>query len=399
MAEALVLSLLFLLGYSIAGYPVLLELLVRLRAGKGRPSPHSGEASRVRHGRWASPPPVQLLMSVYNEAETLPAKLDSLAALRYPGSLQLLVIDDGSTDDSGAIVAATAMPFAVRVIRLESNSGKAVALNTGMQEVDAPVTVLTDARQALDADAVTALVEVLQDPDFGAVSAELIRRDGVAGLYWRLERWLRRREGELWSCVGASGALYAIDSAHYTPLLPDTILDDLEIPMQIARQGYRVGFCTAARVYEAEIADSQELHSKVRTLIGNFQSMSRHPWLLNPWANPLWWQFVSHKTLRLLMPWMCMGITVVSLWQVARTGALAWVLFLVMQIVSYGTALAAQRWPGLRRARPVGALIGALHGFGMLNLAALIAAWRFARGDYSGRWKEQSKREDLIDKI
>jgi hypothetical protein len=83
--------------------------------------------------------------------------------------------------------------------------------------------------------------------------------------------------------------------------------------MQIALQGYRVVFESEAVAYDPQTLESgREMVRKRRTLAGNYQLLFRHwRWLL-PWRNRLWWALISHKYLRLAVPWLMLAMFVAS---------------------------------------------------------------------------------------
>src|SRR6185295_9867402 len=92
------------------------------------------------------------------------------------------------------------------------------------------------------------------------------------GAYRRYESFVRLCESRTGSTVGATGAIYAIRRALFQPLPEDTVLDDVLIPMRIARRGYRVLFEPAARAFDrAPGTGREEFGRKARTLAGNFQ--------------------------------------------------------------------------------------------------------------------------------
>src|SRR5207245_5857395 len=149
-------------------------------------------------------------------------------------------------------------------------------------------------RQQFDRGAIRSLVSNFADPGVGGASGELMLMAGDeaatasqgACVYWRYEKCIRSSESRLDSTVGTTGAIYAIRRALFEPIPEDTVLDDVVIPLRIARQGYRVLFEPQARAYDRVAPSSQaELTRKVRTLAGNFQLFTRERWLLNPFRN------------------------------------------------------------------------------------------------------------------
>jgi cellulose synthase/poly-beta-1,6-N-acetylglucosamine synthase-like glycosyltransferase len=121
--------------------------------------------------------------------------------------------------------------------------------------------------------------------------------------YWRYEKLIRSMESRVDSTVGATGAIYAIRRELFEPIPNDTILDDVLIPLRVVRRGYRVVFEPEARAYdEISTTARQEFARRTRTIAGTFQLFARERWLYNPLDNRLWFQTISHKGLRLMLP-------------------------------------------------------------------------------------------------
>jgi biofilm PGA synthesis N-glycosyltransferase PgaC len=115
----------------------------------------------------------------------------------------------------------------------------------------------------------------------------------------------------------------------------------------------------------------------VRTLSGNFQLVARLPATLMPWRNPLWWQFISHKLLRLVVPWALLGM-LVSSWFLPGPYEIAfWA-----QVAGYAVALAGAV-PLLGRRIP---LAGAISSLVVLNSAAFMAFWVWLTGRAERSW-------------
>jgi cellulose synthase/poly-beta-1,6-N-acetylglucosamine synthase-like glycosyltransferase len=365
-----------LLFYTYAGYPLLVALLARLRPRFDARLLDDAELPRVT-----------VVMAAYNEARRLVDKLANLRAQDYPARLlDVLVVSDGSSD--GSEHALDGQP-GVRTIVCAQRRGKAYALNRAMQDVRTEFMVLCDVRQEIEPGALRRLISDLTDPAVGVAGGELSHRPGPAGagrsigLYWRYERWIRQSESRLHSTVGASGALYAMRRADWRDLREGTVLDDFETPMQVARSGRRVLLDSSARFWDDVHDDpADERRRKIRTLSGNFQSFAALPWLFLPWANPLWFQFVSHKVMRLLAPYamaVCLAASLLSNGVPYRTLAVA-------QLAFYALAAAGRWWPTSRSSR----IVSFAHVFCDMNLAAVIALLRFLRGRIDARWEKTS---------
>jgi cellulose synthase/poly-beta-1,6-N-acetylglucosamine synthase-like glycosyltransferase len=218
------------------------------------------------------------------------------------------VVCDGSTDNTPSIARAFESP-AIQVVELQSNQGKAVALNHAARLAKYEIMVLADARQTWNKDAIKYLLDCFQDERVGAVSGQLVLKtpDGKlagVGMYWKYEKWLRGLEAQFHSQIGVTGAISAVRRKLFPQLPAGIILDDVYWPMQVVMQDQRVVYQPNAKAFdELPARSADELRRKVRTLVGNFQLMTVNPALLAPWKNPLFWQFVSHKVMRLIAPW------------------------------------------------------------------------------------------------
>jgi biofilm PGA synthesis N-glycosyltransferase PgaC len=163
-----------------------------------------------------------------------------------------------------------------------------------MSVAQGDIVVFTDARQKIERGAIRLLMENFADPEVGAVSGELMLGDPAngetdrgVGLYWRIEKRVRELESSAGSVVGATGAIYAVRRELVAKVPADTILDDVFIPMNVAKQGFRVLFDERAKAWDApDLGSQREFRRKVRTLSGNYQLLQLAPWLLRG-ENPL----------------------------------------------------------------------------------------------------------------
>ena len=333
-----------LLVYTYAGYPLGMELFARLH-----PRPV---------GRQASTPSVSVVLAVHNGARELAAKLANLDQLDYPRALlQIIVACDGCTDDSAAVARAVG-DTRVQVLEFAARRGKAACLNDAVAAASGDVLLMTDVRQRFDAEALRALVADLADPAVGAASGELQFRDADSGFaqgidaYWRYEKFIRIAESRSGSTVGVTGAIYVMRRSLFVPIPAGTVLDDVLIPMQIARTGQRVVFEPGAVAWDRPAQEPlAEWRRKVRTLAGNYQLVQLAPWLLLPWRNPLWVRFVSHKLLRLLAPWLLLMMTLAA--AILATHAVVYAASLALMLAGIATAMTGRLLPGIGRWLPV----------------------------------------------
>lgn len=340
-------------------------------------------------GRWCLRPvrsgpyfaSISIVLVVHNEASRLERKLKNLLELSYPTDrTEIVVVSDGSTDGTNRLLAEFARLSRVRVILNPQSSGKAAGLNDAMGAAGGEIVIFTDARQKIEADAVPLLLENFADPQVGCVSGELMLGDpdsgetirGV-GLYWKVEKKIREMESASGSVVGATGALYAVRRSLLVRLPPETILDDVYIPMHVLRQGARVVFEPRARAWDLpNQGTDREFARKVRTLTGNYQLFRLSPWLLGT-ANPVRFSFVSHKLIRLLVPFALGGMLISS---ILVPGAI-YRLALVLQLAFYGLSLWALVGP---KRGPLARVADAAFTLVLLNTAAVVAFVNFVTG-------------------
>jgi GT2 family glycosyltransferase len=373
----LALLALVLVVYTYVGYPLLVTAWAKI-------APHS--SFRVEgFGATDFQPTVSVCMAVYNGEQHVVEKLRSLQALDYPSSkIAILVYSDGSTDATEQLVAEIAqVDPRVKLLASRKRLGKPSALNALCEVAQGEVLLMTDVRQMVAPVALRRLLDALGDPAIGCVSGNLVLT-GTSGAsaYWRYEKIIRGAESRLGRMVGVSGSLYALRRQDFQLLPEDLLLDDMFVPLCIARRHKAIVLASAAVAYDRACADEQEFARKVRTIAGNYQLIAKMPWLLVPWKNPLWVALVSHKLLRLVCPWALLSLFGAS-WFLALQATLSpaerqfWLTFTLGQLSFYTLAALG------RRAGRLGSLA---RTFVVLNFAALLGLWRFIRGSQAVTW-------------
>jgi cellulose synthase/poly-beta-1,6-N-acetylglucosamine synthase-like glycosyltransferase len=291
-----------LLLYVLFGYPLL--LFIRSRGG--------GQAIRKELQRRT----VSIVLPVHNGEPWIREKLHSILNLNYPRDLQeIVVISDGSSDRTDEYVRGFESQ-GVQLIRIP-RSGKAAALNAGMERAGGEILFFTDVRQILEKDSLRDLVSCFADPRVGVVSGELVIRSGATrgeedvGLYWRYEKMIRKRLTRIDSIMGATGAIYAMRRQLAVRLPKNILLDDVYLPLAAFFSGYRLILEENAKAYDYPTSLKVEFRRKVRTLAGVYQIIGAYPALLSP-SNRMWLDFISHKLARLLLPYVLLLIAVSS---------------------------------------------------------------------------------------
>ena len=290
--------------YHYVFYPLILGLLARL-FGQRR----SGVAQPPL-------PRISMVICAFNEAGVIAAKIANCLALD-PRPDEIIVVNDGSTDDTLAIARqAAAADACVRVLDKPERGGKSAAMNYGSMAATGEILVFSDASEMYETQALAYLLADFLDPRVGAVSgshrlnpprnaAGMTGRS--EGLYWRYEDFIRRSESALGATVASVGSMLAIRAADWRPLPPGTINDDAWITMSTLARGRDVRFAPRAVSWEeASGSVRAEQTRRRRITAGRILLLSRpEVW---PWRRPaVLAAFLSHKVLRIALPILMIG--------------------------------------------------------------------------------------------
>jgi cellulose synthase/poly-beta-1,6-N-acetylglucosamine synthase-like glycosyltransferase len=329
-----------LLFYIFAGYPLLLLVLAKL-------VPSANLSDEQASGEDEDLPEVETIVIVRNVAEIIEDKIHSLLQLDYPSNkFSVLFVSDSSDDQTVSIINSLHLPN-VRCIENKHKSSKSACLNQAIEESNAEILFMTDARQKHASDSLRKLVTHFKDSSVGAVSGELILMDPDTNefskgmdAYWRYEKMIRATESKIASVPGVTGAVYAMRRSDYQDIPDETLLDDVLIPMNMILKGKRVLFESGAHAYDVPSEDpKREKIRKTRTLAGNWQLLELRPALLNPFKNAILIQFLSHKILRLIAPFLLLGMLVSSALLIQTPFFL---IALIIQILGYSLVILSQ---------------------------------------------------------
>ncbi len=232
-------------------------------------------------------PPVTVLVAAYNEAKVIAATIRSVLATEYRGAIELLVVNDGSTDGTAAIVAdlATREPR-LRLLN-QPNGGKASALERGLLDARHEILVLLDADTQFRPETIGQLVQPLRDEKVGAVSghAKVGNPRSLIGRCQALEYIcgfnLDRRAYATWNCITvAPGAISALRLAAVRAvggLSHDTLAEDTDLTLSLHRAGWRVAYTPAALAYtEAPETFAALAKQRFRWAFGTMQCLWKH---------------------------------------------------------------------------------------------------------------------------
>lgn len=340
-------------------------------------------------------PEVTLLIAAYNEADILDAKIQNALALDYPTTkLHIQVVTDGSSDDSGQVLAKYSQ---VTVHHSAERKGKIAAVNRVMPLIKTDFTVFCDANVLLNSQAIRELVKHFRRPEVAAVSGEKVVLSQEAdtasaageGFYWKYESFLKRKDAEWNTLVGSAGELFAIRTGLYAAPDTNTLIEDFVLTVKLATQGHVVAYEPNAIASETASANVEEEYKrKVRISAGGIQAIGLLPQAMQFWKHPgLTFQYISHRVLRwTLMPLALILILISNVFLAIESDFFAWVL--VAQAVFYGLGLIGY----LRRNSSIKLKAFHLPFYFVFMQVCVIMGWiKFARGKQQVTW-EKSKR-------
>ncbi|WP_406198685.1 glycosyltransferase [Streptomyces sp. NBC_01017] len=249
---------------------------------------HYRQRNRRRFS-WGPPvhQPVSVIVPAYNEKECIANTLESLARSTHP--IEIIVVDDGSTDGTSEIARNAARELGmtnVRVIRQE-NAGKPAALNNGVRSARYDIVVMMDGDTVFEPDTVRLLVQPFADPEVGAVAgnAKVGNRNTVIGAWQHIEYVmgfnLDRRMYDLLRCMptipGAIGAFRREAVLEVGGMSEDTLAEDTDITIAMHRAGRRVVYQEHARAWTEAPGSLKQLWSqRYRWSYGTMQALWKH---------------------------------------------------------------------------------------------------------------------------
>jgi cellulose synthase/poly-beta-1,6-N-acetylglucosamine synthase-like glycosyltransferase len=367
--------------YPYAGYPLCVALLAAIRPRPLRAAPVT--------------PRVTVVISAHNEASHIDATVRNKLEQDYPQDrLEVMVVSDGSTDGTDAILAGLAQRDSrVTFFRQQPRAGKTAALNRLLERAGGEIVVFADANSMYRADTVRRLVAPFADPAVGYASGRMLYVDPRGSLvgdgctaYMRYENALRAYESAVGSVAGVDGGVDAVRRSLYRPMRPDQ-LPDFVLPLAVVEQGYRVVYVPEAVLEEETLnSESAEYRMRVRVTLRALWALWDKRALLNPVRFPLFgWQLASHKLLRYLS-FLPLGVAAVLDWFLLEHGRIYAVMAAGECCVALLAILALAGPARLRRF----SLARYCYYFLLLNFAAAVAFVRFLRGEKQVLWQPRT---------
>jgi biofilm PGA synthesis N-glycosyltransferase PgaC len=240
-------------------------------------------------------PSITVIIAGYNESETIHATLSSVYD-SYP-RLEIVVVDDGSEDS----MAEIAHNFAygkpgITVLRRSRRGGKSSAMNYALRFSTGEIVVCLDADSSLGPNALWEIVQPLQDPQVGIVSASILPRNPWVNIW----TWMQSYEYLHTIVVGrevaqrfrilsiASGAFAAIRREAMKPTGAWDVgpPEDFDLTLRILKSGSKIKFTRHAQCF-TEMPTTivglikQRMRWDQGAVVRNF--LRKHFDMLQPW--------------------------------------------------------------------------------------------------------------------
>ena len=242
--------------------------------------------------------PVTVLVAGRNEADRIQETISYIARQDYPGPIEVLVVDNGSTDGTRALAEAYGAATGQRVRCIdEPRPGKSHALNTGLAAVETELVITLDADTLLHPQAIRQLVARLLSapPDVQAVAGSVLVRNSRDNLWTRMQEWdyflgiasVKRMQGLYQGTLVAQGAfsLYRAQALLQAGGWPDAIGEDIVLTWQLMRRGAGVYYEPSAVAFAA--APTRLVHlarRRARWARGMIEGIRS----VKPWNQPRW---------------------------------------------------------------------------------------------------------------
>jgi cellulose synthase/poly-beta-1,6-N-acetylglucosamine synthase-like glycosyltransferase len=339
-------------------------------------------------------PSVSLLIAAYNEASVIAEKIENSLQLDYPKEkLEIIIASDGSIDGTNEIVQKY-VEKGVILNMLQPRGGKTSALNRTFHQTHGSIVVFSDANTMYAPDAIRKLVRHFANPSIGAVTGDVRLINNTAGfgdsegLYYKYERHLQLMESRVNSIIGVDGAMYAIRRELFQTPSNNIILDDFVISMSVACQGFRVIYDAEAIATEDATPNiKQEFRRKVRIISGGFQALKQREGLLRWNQFTLWFEYVSHKLLRWLVPFFLIGLFISNL-LIFFKPLLLYKASLSAQIIFYILAILGWKWRKVSN----NIIFAVPFYFCMLNAAAFVGFFKGMLNKQQVTWRKADRK-------
>ena len=333
-------------------------------------------------------PEVQIIIPCYNEADIIEMSIKDKLGQDYPNEkLTILVISDGSTDNSNQIVNQLSENYEnVKLFPIETNYGKNNAINLAFNsgEFTGSLLCFTDVDTKFEPGILARAARIFDNPKVGLVGGKISYWLGsgsasqAEGVFWRIENSIREAEGHLGWLVSCPGQFIMMRRELFQTLPPE-VNTDFAMPLMVLAQGYATIFDKEAKVRSLFPSNQKAiLRRRHRTIIRSLTTISLYrqklPWRLR---QVLFW----HKTARFYAFPMQVAVFIANLALLPTSSF--WLALFLAQMIFYGLAGLGGLFDFLHIKAP---FVHLPYQFTLQNAVAFTAVMAFLSGKRVAKW-------------
>ena len=239
-------------------------------------------------------PPLTILIAAYNEENNIMSTLESISKQNYPGKIKAIVINDGSTDKTAAVVRAAKKKYRwLTLVDLKQNGGKADALNKAVTHIETDLTVTIDGDSYLYKDALKNIViRILSDPpNTVAVAGAVLVRNSREKFICQMQEWdyfhgiaaVKRLQSLYHGTLVAQGAfsIYKTKAIIEAGGWPKCVGEDIVLTWAMLKHGHRIGYAENACLFtNVPTTFTQLFKQRIRWSRGMIEAFKQHWHLL-----------------------------------------------------------------------------------------------------------------------
>ncbi len=357
---------------------------------------HWYERGKIRRAKRKIPnsPKVSLIFPAYNEEKFIHKTIQQGLKQDYKGELEIIIVDDGSTDRTFEIANEYAVRhqqeegrlrivtkvykipeitngygvhyyqdkkkhrISIKLCRHKTNLGKPAGLNTGFQKATGEISIFSDSDSFLDSDLVSKMVPHFNDPKVGMI-AGMIVIDNETNLLTKLQqieylynqeiiRFCQETHKGVIICPGAATAVRT-QIGRDIPSTERTVTEDADFTFEVLKAGWKVGQEPEAVSWTDAPENRKEfINQRKRWLYGVIQTIWIHKWALfhkgtkipNLWV---WWAWIGYIT----CPITTIAVFIIPLliWFIGSS----YLIFLFFYSIIVGCLFVFAHWYGLKQ--------------------------------------------------
>ncbi len=315
--------------YTYMGFPLFLKLLLTFKCSK-----------EVLKGEIV--PFISTIIPAYNEGASITEKINNVLSLDYPkDKLEIIIASDASTDTTDEIVHSFA-DKGVILSRLKKRGGKVAAYKQAIAAAKGEIIIFSDATSILEEKSFLHIVKNFNDPKVGCVGGMLrYEEPKIVSVgkgehsYWEYNKDINYLESQIDSMASVSGTFFAVRKELYPTNMAGNLAEDLIVPLNVKRKGYRTILEPDAVCFESTVqGQDQEIRKRSRITVQNLHGLFANADMLNIFKYGLFSVFlISHKLFRSLSPLFLISLLVANYFLAKKLSI--YTAFFMLQIIFY----------------------------------------------------------------